>query len=200
MQKQLLKIEKNNTRDFYLIVAALLLGFRNEMSLVASIALVNTKIVQQIISMLSDPKLLAIEDLPEDFTNHEIVPNDGRRVLITAAAVGLLSSLLRSMHMYHLTGMSYDRSMRRSLKDNIFRFKRIATTETFTAYSDQISYSCLKNPSDEYVKQWNAVLDARTCDRCSGLDGERVPLGQSFSAGEPSLHYNCRCTIEIVRI
>ena len=44
---------------------------------------------------------------------------------------------------------------------------------------------------------WDAELDKRTCDTCSGLDGTTAPLGERFPDGDPPLHPRCRCSISV---
>jgi hypothetical protein len=56
----------------------------------------------------------------------------------------------------------------------------------------------IRNP-ERYVREWSAVLDRRTCRRCSELDGRWVRVDESFPEGEPSqIHGRCRCMSQIV--
>jgi len=70
----------------------------------------------------------------------------------------------------------------------------IAQTETIRAYT-QGSLQVYDRAGVE-AKQW---LDgqAGACDECEALDGEVVPLGETFSSGDdgPPLHPGCRCTV-----
>ena len=51
------------------------------------------------------------------------------------------------------------------------------------------------------VKEWIAGV-ARTCSICVDLDGERVPLNETFSIGtmSPPAHPQCRCTMGLVTV
>lgn len=56
--------------------------------------------------------------------------------------------------------------------------------------------------SREARKQWMVTPDDRLCQRCAAMDGQSVPIAQSFTEGTstvsgPPLHPNCRCTIVI---
>jgi hypothetical protein len=43
---------------------------------------------------------------------------------------------------------------------------------------------------------WSAILDAKTCPICSGLDGTMVPKGKAFPGDyRPKVHPFCRCAI-----
>ena len=51
----------------------------------------------------------------------------------------------------------------------------------------------------DLVRVWNAVLDKRTCERCSRNDGKWIEAAASFPEGEPgSIHNRCRCTDELM--
>lgn len=45
---------------------------------------------------------------------------------------------------------------------------------------------------------WSAVLDRATCPRCYELDGNMVPKGKQFSAGQPPIHLRCRCELVVI--
>lgn len=68
----------------------------------------------------------------------------------------------------------------------------------------QASFERAQDMGIEMEKQWLATLDDRTRDSHALMDGERVPLDESFSngleypadpSGEPEEIYNCRCTM-----
>lgn len=84
----------------------------------------------------------------------------------------------------------------------LFRARRIATTETASAWNDEreIIYRqlSLDPPPIHLVVMWSAELDRKTCARCAGLDGTIIELGASWPDGTPPLHPNCRCTTDIV--
>lgn len=47
-----------------------------------------------------------------------------------------------------------------------------------------------------YEQQWIASSDA--CEICLPFNETRVPLGQRFPAGDPPLHPNCRCDVQLI--
>lgn len=66
------------------------------------------------------------------------------------------------------------------------------------------SYENAQKLGIEMEKQWMATLDAHTRDTHKGLDGETVPVKDTFSNGlmypgdpdgDPAEVYNCRCTM-----
>lgn len=81
--------------------------------------------------------------------------------------------------------------------------KRIRLTgsyETLSSASDErrAIQAAFADPS-QYVREWSAVLDRRTCATCAGLDGKWVLADQTFPAGEPgSIHGRCRCMSIVV--
>lgn len=96
--------------------------------------------------------------------------------------------------------------------------ERIVQTESFGAYNAQrdasIQTLLSRGNTDSYavnidasqvrdagdwipgiVKRWSALLDRRTCPRCSALHGDLQPLGMPFSDDLPPLHARCRCVV-----
>ena len=84
------------------------------------------------------------------------------------------------------------------------RAATIAATETAHAFSrerDQAARILAREQGLSLWKVWDAVLDKRTCPRCSGLHGTAVPVAESFPAGQPGgLHPRCRCVATIVSL
>lgn len=72
------------------------------------------------------------------------------------------------------------------------RAEMIARTET--AFAD-VNGNLIAWDASGVVesKEWSA--NPECCDECSDLDGETVPLGDSFPGGDPPLHPNCRCDV-----
>lgn len=72
--------------------------------------------------------------------------------------------------------------------------RRVATTETATAYSDVTVFA----PAGVVLfRRWDAQGEA--CELCAARDGEVVGLSESFSGDEPgAVHPNCRCTWSLI--
>lgn len=98
-----------------------------------------------------------------------------------------------------------------TLERNDHRLRRIAATETARAYNDEHDEAlrALVAPTDETMRletervgimsglfnRWDATLDRRTCRVCRDHDGEVVPIGMPFRAGDRpgDVHVFCRC-------
>lgn len=77
------------------------------------------------------------------------------------------------------------------------RARRIATTETATAWNDE--HRALSEGIPGALNRWDATLDARTCRVCRSMDGVTVPVGSPFPEGEPGfIHPNCRCISTLI--
>lgn len=84
------------------------------------------------------------------------------------------------------------------------RVATIAATETAQAFNAERQVAARQLATDEGVRLWqvwDAVLDKRTCSRCSALHGSAVPVGESFHAGQPgALHPRCRCIATVTTL
>ncbi len=49
----------------------------------------------------------------------------------------------------------------------------------------------------DYVRVWKVTWDERLCDECEPLDDTSVGMDEEFDEGDPPLHPNCRCTINL---
>ena len=88
-------------------------------------------------------------------------------------------------------------------------FARTAMTEAQNSGRQQ-QMEDVADDGVEVMKEWVATLDDRTRDEHRMLDGQRVPYDQPFKVGkeeidypgdpkaDPSLVYNCRCTMVTV--
>ncbi len=97
-----------------------------------------------------------------------------------------------------------------------YRLRRTATTEVARTFNRQTHETAKalepamgrQETSEETVRRdgtvydwvvssylyWSATLDRRTCDFCSSQDGERAPVEEGFSGGQPGeVHSQCRC-------
>lgn len=81
------------------------------------------------------------------------------------------------------------------------RAASIAVTETTRAFAEG-QLEAARQFQKEYpdftiVKRWETNADDRVCDICGPLQGEEIPIEDTFSNGElaPPAHPNCRCWI-----
>ena len=84
-----------------------------------------------------------------------------------------------------------------------YRSETIARTEILRASSEGRNQAWQQGLADGYIdpdsqKQWVAEFDA--CEICSPLDGETVGISAEFPDGDPPLHPNCRCSLDLVDI
>lgn len=84
-----------------------------------------------------------------------------------------------------------------------YRSETIARTEILRASSEGRNQAWQQGIAEGYIspdaqKQWVAEPDA--CEICSPLDGETVGITDEFPGGDPPLHPNCRCTLDMVDI
>lgn len=77
------------------------------------------------------------------------------------------------------------------------RLRRAAVNETSASFNDQREEAIDERPGS--YKVWDAVLDARTCSICFGMDGTIVEAGKAFKEPIPN-HPFCRCIVEFVDI
>lgn len=78
------------------------------------------------------------------------------------------------------------------------RLRNIAATETFSAFNAEQQATAEAYSSATGIaleKEWSAVLDLRTCEACTAVDGQRVALRERFDAPGPPAHPRCRCVV-----
>ncbi len=79
--------------------------------------------------------------------------------------------------------------------------ERLVRTEGMNTYNvmhdESIAYANENRPDgdEEYLRRWDASMDARVCPICYGLDGKVATLGGTFPGGysSPPAHPACRC-------
>lgn len=110
---------------------------------------------------------------------------------IEAAAAGLAAPLLRS-----LIGREDDLATlaQQAVRESNARIELTADTELFKSYNQEwVAAVSEKDPDSTLV--WVAILDKRTCNECSRLDGSTVKTSVGFD-NLPPLHGRCRCYLE----
>lgn len=80
----------------------------------------------------------------------------------------------------------------------------IARTETMRALNAGLNESFQQAKAKGFVgadmlKEFIVTNDERLDALCEHHAGEKVPIGESFSDGDPPLHPACRCTMGLVR-
>lgn len=83
------------------------------------------------------------------------------------------------------------------------RAASIAETETAYAYNNAAKMVIIDAVeqgliSPEVMKEWTTADDEKVCKRCGAVDGEVVPLNETFSIGVdlPPGHPGCRCAVK----
>lgn len=93
-----------------------------------------------------------------------------------------------------------------------YRAYNIATTELAYAYNkgahEGIRQAQQQGLMGTVVKKWSTAYDARTCARCSSLDGKVIGFEESYELGvkelfpgasqTPPAHPRCRCAVEYI--
>lgn len=104
------------------------------------------------------------------------------------------------------------RAVEATRADMKYRVIRTAATETSQAFNEERRELVRESLADDsslataarggggFFRVWDAMLDQRTCARCSGHDGETVGPGEPFSGGdEPGeVHPICRCIVTYI--
>lgn len=86
--------------------------------------------------------------------------------------------------------------------------ERIAATENAHAFNaerdvaaQELLAATTTRDKGEWMKVWDALLDARTCPICRSADGTIVSLHESFPLGMPGgVHPFCRCDWSLILV
>ena len=103
------------------------------------------------------------------------------------------------------TGENVSEAVAYASRQQDYRIARIARSETASAYAtareDATDELAETHKDTDWVpivfKRWDAILDAKVCPVCRGMDGTIVPIGFDFDEPLPN-HTNCRCVTTIV--
>lgn len=104
-------------------------------------------------------------------------------------------------------GYSHKKALKRQMtyaaKMHRQRAASIAETETAYAYNNAAKMVIIDAVeqgliSPEVMKEWTTADDEKVCKRCGAVDGEVVPLNETFSIGVdlPPGHPGCRCAVK----
>lgn len=187
VEKDVLKAERRNKRKLKAGLLLLLMGVSSRAALLASIPTLSRKVQKQIRALHREPNELAreVEEGPK--------ADSPDALLIAATAANLIGALVGSTQVRLTTGTAFPEALEAAVGDVAHRLDRIAVTETWRAYNDQI-LAATEGKEGTWV--WNAVLDKATCAECSGLHGRHFS-----SAGDvPGIprHPLCRCHIQFI--
>lgn len=109
-----------------------------------------------------------------------------------------------------------DLSIRYGARQHRYRGYNIARTELAFGYNKGADEAVRQAQHIGYMgdclKEWSAVLDHRTCDKCRALDGQQIAMDEEWdfqtklAANNPGIrltppaHPSCRCAIKYVEI
>lgn len=104
-------------------------------------------------------------------------------------------------------GYSHKKALKRQMtyaaKMHRQRAASIAETETAYAYNNAAKMVIIDAVeqgliSPEVMKEWTTADDEKVCKRCGAVDGDVVPLNETFSIGVdlPPGHPGCRCAVK----
>ncbi len=191
--KRLLDLERRNKRTIEAILGYLLLGNRKapktRFQLLLQVPGLQRKVRQAILDLHPAAQELANEDADQEDADPFLDPE--RIPLVTKAASSLVLAVVAFSAVRAQEGQDFPEALEGALEDVTPRVTRIATSETFAAYADQLLANTQDQPG-EWV--WDALLDRRTCPHCEALNGT-IWTRQVDVPACPA-HVRCRCIIE----
>lgn len=148
------------------------------------------------------------DTLPELPMPSDSVTTDRRRASSTAIAFADAWKAAAIAHVAALDAADEARVrsvFKAALDKTKFQQDRIVATENAHAFNDErakAAATSLRGGDVEVWRQWDATLDASTCEICADLDGTTAPLdspfmldGQQYEPG--GVHPNCRCVFHV---
>lgn len=177
--KKLLKLEAKNLIELRKKIRMYMMGAIAGGSL--QILRVKRDLEEYLAKELLYRKILTREARVKDLGVPIVIPNATENDVVSATlAASSFSNAWASAQMADLS-FNWDSYLR-----------RIVATETARSFSDVVDESAT---SLNLVRQWNSVLDAKTCKICRSLDGDETLPGKEFKNGfEPGwVHVFCRC-------
>jgi hypothetical protein len=147
-----------------------------------------------------------------DFTVTQVARNLRDVVGLTTQQTGWVDNFRnRAISDRMANGETFEQASQRAAKEteryqqriHRYRSETIARTEILRASSEGRNQAWQQGIAEGYIspdsmKQWSVEFDA--CEICSPLDGETVGISAEFPDGDPPLHPNCRCTLDLVDI
>jgi hypothetical protein len=147
-----------------------------------------------------------------DFTVTQVARNVRDIVGLTTQQSGWVDNFRnRAISDRMANGETFEQASARAAKEteryqqriHRYRSETIARTEILRASSEGRNQAWQQGLAEGYIspdsqKQWVAEFDA--CEICSPLDGETVGISAEFEGGDPPLHPNCRCSLDLVDI
>lgn len=186
-ENKLERKEDKVQRQLRLGVAVLFLNTQSETDLYQNLGLLNRG-VRSLIQDVEDEAVDLAADDTEQFTDFTAKPtnNKTRRA---ATAMSIVAGTVFLVDQY-LKEKEYHAAVQKAILDQQARMDLIASTEFFHKYNEQYMANLSK---EKGYFEWNALLDKRTCAKCSSLDGKQWDNAQDV----PSIpvHPRCRCIL-----
>jgi SPP1 gp7 family putative phage head morphogenesis protein len=190
--KQLLKLERDNKKEITAAILYLLLkrSPSTRLQLMAAVPSL-TKTIRKAVEELQQRsrRQATADSLEEGEEPVEDPPTKARETLVAKAARGIAIALVTYTAL-RTDEEPFQQALDGALDDIDPRVRRLATTETFTAYNSQWRANLQDSPG-EFV--WDAILDKRTCPRCEALHGKSWPTVSAAPACPA--HVSCRCIL-----
>lgn len=103
--------------------------------------------------------------------------------------------LAKTMSLSLLHGWGIDRTVKEMMFgiDSVLRNRMTTLVQTESAHLAEVANDKAMAETGVEEWEWLATLEAHTCDRCGGLDGQQFERGDPDAPDCP-VHPNCRCT------
>lgn len=196
--RRLMKLERRNKKSLETLLVYLLLTSKQapkaSFPFILQVPTLISKLAEGIQALHFPAYELAnrdSEDFLEDGEPVEPEQEPARTVQIRKASRSLILAVAASQALRQSRGEEFQEAVEGAIEDQEARVTRIATTETFQAYTDQY----LANTSgSEGEWQWDALLDKMTCPQCESLNG--TTWARQSDVPVCPAHSRCRCIIE----
>ncbi len=196
------KIQQNETKLKKLLIAAALLIL---LSKDATKARLQAKLTSILLISNQQTKELALQTFLDEAGKESEASSKPEKPKPTKAeaksaglsAKALVDALFISIAYFISQGLARNEAVKQSVKMNLFRFNKTSATETFKIFNKSTNEAVKKSKLD-YVQEWDATLDKRTCPKCRALHLKQIGSQDKWPSGLPPLHPNCRCTITYI--
>jgi SPP1 gp7 family putative phage head morphogenesis protein len=115
-------------------------------------------------------------------------------LMLAIAARSLAGSVARSSLLATVEGAASKEEIAKAVTESVK--KQIKTAAIASVF---INNNFAKTTNNKEFKIWVALLDKRTCPRCSAMNGTVISKEKDFKFGNPPLHANCRCFTHYIK-